>query len=300
MFHIWSQMDYIAKFDVTPIDLALQLHPHTLRYLLVYPFLYLADIFGLHRDIFYTLFVYGCWVGSFCLSFSILKRNKISNVYIELSYLSLATFYLCTLFFANGRGIVAIFGVMLLFFIQFNEKELNVWKKFFGLTFAFLLCSVSSGITFCFSVIILVLLLLRVKIKNLTNLLFLFTVVFILVCFICLSAEKNIMYFWSISAMLAHGLPGMFASSVSTWGMVVVIFSFAYFVYDKLHKEFGKNVIIFIPYILGGLFGALTFFVVIPALLTAFLFYYIKKSDYQRFSVKTRSLFGIGGVLRET
>jgi hypothetical protein len=278
MFHIWPQMDEILKFNLTPIDLALQLHPHTMRYLLIYPCLVLADLLGVHRDILYSLLVYGCWAGTFYLSYSILEQNKISNLYINLVHFLMTTLYFCGLFFSNGRGVLAVFGVMLLFFIEYKRTELKVWKKISGLSFSFLLCNVSTGIVFCFSMGVLLTLLMNFRIKNFRSLLLIGAVFLILTYFICVSLEKNMSYYGSILSMLSHGLPGVFSPAIFKYGMVFAILSFSYFTHHTLNKEFGVNVVmIFIIYILGGLFGQLTFLVVLPAMLTAFLFHYIKK-----------------------
>ncbi|MBA3813628.1 MAG: hypothetical protein H0X26_03930 [Alphaproteobacteria bacterium] len=272
MFHIWSQIDDVLKFNTTPLDLALQLHPYTLRYALVYPCIFLENVFGLHHDVFYSVFVVSCWAGTVYLSFSMLRRREVSNVF----YLLITTGYLLLLMLANGRGILALFGVMLFFFIQWRETEFPLWQKFLGLSFAFLLCSVSTGIFFCFSISLLLILMLSMnfKIEKLVG----FGVLVFPILFCCsyVSFEKNIAYYGSITSMLDHGLPGMVPDPVFKWGMVGVILSFSYFIYYTLYKEFGKNVIILTIYVLGGLFGTLTFVVVIPLLLITFLFHYAK------------------------
>lgn len=282
MFHIWPQIEEIFNSNGMPLDLALQLHPHAARYLLVYPCIFLADAFGVQLDIIYSLFVCSCWVGAVYLSFSILKREHVANLTLYFSYYFLAIGYFFLLIFTNGRGILATFGIMLFFFIQWQETEFPLWKKFLGLTLAFFLCSVSTGISFCFSISLLLILMMNLKVERFFFLVFF---VFPILCYFAyISFEKNITYFGSIISLFDHGLPGIFAIPAFKGGMVVMIVFFAYFTYYTLYKEFGKSVIILVMYILGGLFGNLTFVVVIPPLFTAFLFHCIKNNTFTRVS----------------
>ena len=151
MFHVWKQIQDLWDQGANPIDLILCLHEHSLRYLLMYPILFLSDTLGLPADDLFSIFVIGTWTGTLYLSFIILDRYCSSLRNRNWSFIIMVLFYLPLLFLANGRGILVMLGVMLLFFVGLQGNQLKPREKFLGIASSLLLSSVSTGVLACSS-----------------------------------------------------------------------------------------------------------------------------------------------------
>ncbi len=146
-FKIWYQIIFLWDQGATPFQELLQLSPHSFRYFLMYPVIYISESIGVDRDFFFSLiilFIGFYAVSLLCASLKIMKGNHRRQI-IPCLFISVVIVFL--LFYMNGRGAIALCGFALLV-NNIIKLEMgmtpNVWI-FTNIFLALLLTSVSSG-----------------------------------------------------------------------------------------------------------------------------------------------------------
>lgn len=146
-FSLWEQVEYFGGSNLGPWHLVERMHPHALRYLLVWPVYFLERSFEIDRKIFYNLLT----------SFVLLYVPLV--IYFSLSKLGVEkkrghlVFIVCLIMYAilglfmNGRIIWAHAGIMMAITapLFYRESFLSASLLFIHLTAALLMASVSSG-----------------------------------------------------------------------------------------------------------------------------------------------------------
>ena len=286
MFYIWGQVSIYWEKGITPITLLTQLHPHFLRYLLVYPFFVLSEWTGISSDIFYSIFIYlNCAVSLYIIYFTLLKYNISQKLFIP-SLCFFVLMFSLGLIYANGRGIISSSGILILFFTLMEWNRLTVIKKIPLVFFSFLFCSVSTGVIFCCICAVLVIgvkhirpliqnhfqTILSFK-KNINfKMVFLCVTIFSLILFFAVqSVYKNYSYYGSIVSMLDHGVLGLITDHSLRYLLVPILISIAGLIYFYISKYTFNGAVIIAIFIISSLFGRLTFLSIVPLMITLFL-----------------------------
>lgn len=145
-FSLWSQV--VDLQGTNPLYLYQGLHPHFLRYLLVYPVFEASALAGFAPD---TVFSGVCLVALFIVFLAV--RHIDQNLSQDDSTLACVfwSISLCGIaILMNGRGILAFLGYAMLLFslVPLPDDRHPRWWLFISLPIAMLFCSVSSGVLF--------------------------------------------------------------------------------------------------------------------------------------------------------
>lgn len=146
-FSLWQQVLDMLYND--PLNALASMHPHALRYTVVFPFLALAQTFGLPPDVPFSIFVGFLivmigYLGSRLLSMVLIGSmaggaSLFPWVFLPIAVLSLAM---------NGRIALAMCGITLIVTLQTAHAARmpgNEWGRALGQLGGLLLASVSSG-----------------------------------------------------------------------------------------------------------------------------------------------------------
>lgn len=306
MFYIWKQVSIYWELGVIPLTLMCQLHPHFLRYLLVYPFLVLSEWTGIPSNLFYTIFIYLCCIGSIYISYLTLKRFCLSGKYLLVSIGFLLSIYAVGLIHANGRGILASFGILIMFFVLIQWSYEKPIKNILLLAFAAMLCSVSTGVMTCFSASSIICLVSKnyfSKNKRNNHFLSIFFDSFVIVILLFLmiqSVDKNYEYYGSVTSMLDHGdpglsvnknfvtrmtsmldhgYPGLLVDTNMKYLMALIVILSAVLFYVFCFKYTNDAAAVLSVFIVSSLFGRLTFLVSIPLMVIVFFIIVYKNRE---------------------
>lgn len=146
-FEVWEQITYMWYSRASPIVELAKIHPHALRYALIYPILALSDYLDLKHDLLFSftllIFCFFTIRNIQTVSTIIEKDQKPSNLFQFFS-----AYFLVIMFFQmNGRIGFAFLGysILLLIVVQHHyERKLSI-GSFIGALLGLALCSVSSG-----------------------------------------------------------------------------------------------------------------------------------------------------------
>lgn len=134
-FYSWQQVLDLYSYGL-PFD-ALYGHPHFFRYLVAYPGLHLANLYG---EEWFSVYIVFFMTLSIYLMYYLLREGKSGLI-----FLSCASVFILHIFM-NGRGAISWLGWMLIVYVMFTntgQKEKIINTPI--LILALLLCSVSSG-----------------------------------------------------------------------------------------------------------------------------------------------------------
>lgn len=146
-YEVWPQIIYMWDMQADPIVELGRVHPHALRYMLLYPILVLSDYLGIHHDrLFSATLVIFCFftIKNIHTSADIIVRHPRHSGLVHLACASILTILF---FLMNGRIGFAFLGYsMLLLVILRNHYESHFsFASLTGVLVGLALCSVSSG-----------------------------------------------------------------------------------------------------------------------------------------------------------
>lgn len=209
-FTLWSQVNILWDEKYPLSDLLI--HPHGLRYFLVFPIFKLSEIINVEVDFLFSIIaifmisLYSLIIVNTALIFQ--RPNLISLVFVFI--------LICFVFLnVNGRGVFSFLGSSIFIYVAYCDAKMG---KFYFLSFcAFLLSSVSSGTLSVFLVwFSLFWLFFRHKSafeKTIGGFL-IFSFFYFIFDFVSLFVNKNIDYFGGgfigVIHMLSHGVGAFF------------------------------------------------------------------------------------------
>lgn len=283
-FTLWSQVVYLYRHGADPAQLLVQMHPHFLRYLLVYPIFESAAAMRVSAD---GIFSIVCLFGLFAVFLAVRTLDRLLS-HSPSNWANLCwSLLLCGLAAAmNGRGVLAFLGYALLLvsLVPVFDDDRPRWWLFASLPAAMLFCSVSSGVlavAFMFIVVACTITALRHKEVYLpanTALLLVSAAATLVLCwkFLIVGVEKNLVFFGGgidgLWEMLAHGA-GKILTLVNplTLAPLALVVIAAGFIAIWAGRAFAPAVVICgaagLIAVAGGVFGFTTLtIVVVPAL----------------------------------
>lgn len=120
-FHLWSQITVLTRF--TPLELLGDFHPHTLRYTMMWPAIWLGNITGIDADIFFSFYVL---LAAFLMSIVCGLMLRYMGVSISAPPVNRSGWYQVAFFaawlviisFMNGTLIFAFLGMCIMLYAQ--------------------------------------------------------------------------------------------------------------------------------------------------------------------------------------
>lgn len=269
MFHIWGQIDYFWEKGVTPIHLFYSLNPHMLRYALIYPVLWISEALNISPDIIFSIFMCLCLIASFLIYIKIIHYMKINGTYFNISMSAFIFLTVLIVMFANGRGVLAILGVLLLFFLQYRWDYLSLPKIILLALSSLLLTSVSNGTFVAFILSMMLFLPLKLKLKILRYPFIIRILLLIFIPLIATIVEKNLLFYnGNCFALLLHGpFSYTITNPFLTIALTILLTVYYYILLFIIRPLLGLSSVTLIVYSIVGLFGILTFASILPILL---------------------------------
>lgn len=277
-FHLWGQV--VTLWDDNTEISSLLLHPHGMRYLLVYPIFVVSDLLNVSYN---WLFSNTVIILIITITRHVIKaveeiQHGLTKSDKDILFLLICSFFMALSLFMNGRILFALTGSAILINILISWDKHNLWGIVLPLFLIVFLSSVSSG-TLVVSIITFISFLIY---KSMTTglkysknhmLLILFAGILATVFpLLKILVMKNINFYgggWDgLIAMLAHGLGKVFlvvdsdvlALILLTLALTVMLFLMSYHYYKRMIIP-----IFFIALSLaGGLFGKSTLMMFLP------------------------------------
>ena len=270
IFYIFPQAMNLYNLHVGVITLLKYGYIHHIpRYLVVYPSIFLGELFKIDIHLVNTVYSMIIFCMTIILWWKIVKKYKVRiNL---LTWMFLVVFSIGIINFVNGRIIFAYFSEALLLY-YFVEGKFQINLKFLII---FLFSSVSSG---TMSVILIICFLLRKKMKNYQKTnnfykLFKIPIILIMLYFFMIFLKKNLAYYsGNIFFMLQHGLFSILEDiSIDIYILLLIVFIFFIYVSILLKKKDELLFKFYLGSIVGLLFGFTAGSMILPILLIYFL-----------------------------
>lgn len=276
-FSLWSQVKILwdAKYPLTD----LLIHPHGLRYFLVFPIFKLAEIINVDVDSLFSI------ISIFIIALYSLVIVNTVHIFQKPSLLSLI-FAFVLIFFVfiniNGRGVLSFLGSSIFIYAAYRDAKAG---QFYLLSFcAFILSSVSSGTLSVFLVWFTIFWCLFRQKSGFEKIIGGFVVIsffYFIFDFILLFVNKNIDYFGGgltgVVNMLSHGMGAIFFLDYQVvvlillnfiaLSLVMLLLSFLLGL-QRLKRKGWLTVFFLSSGMFIGLFGLTTALYVLPLIMT--------------------------------
>lgn len=146
-FEVWPQITYLWDMEADPLFELSRIHPHGIRYALMYPILMASEYLGLHHDRLFSLIsLINCYftirnIGA--ISSTIVKERRNGDMVLFGCAVALTILF----FLMNGRIGFAFLGysILLLVIVRHHYNRQIGISSLIGMMLGLAFCSVSSG-----------------------------------------------------------------------------------------------------------------------------------------------------------
>ncbi len=287
-FELWGQVLYFIEGDVSPFEVIY--HPHGARYAVIYPSLYVAQLFSIDIELAFALYVTIFMVAAIYFTAKVVSTCGYNTIKSLLFVIIL--FFIISLPM-NGRIMFAICSASIQLYLFVSWPNMGPAKKFLYMFISILLSAVSSGTFILTLALYLVFFLIKsplftpkFKLKD-KFLLFAMIAFIFLIPALLYYIGKNLNYYGGgvegIFYMLDHGFGRYFFFDIS-WVTIPVILSYFFLSFVSwIHARNNLSMRFSFWYVLicllGGLYGLSTFMISVP-IIVVFMVVSIGKIKY--------------------
>jgi len=292
-FHLWPQV--IVLWEMNADFNELILHPHGMRYLLVYSIFRVADFMGVSYDLIFSLIVpVLVFVTAHYIIKSVSTKLLLSNHNQKVLFFTVFMLLVLLSTLMNGRILFAITGASILLSILMSWKKIAFFKIVIFFLIALILSSVSSGTVFV-SIITFVVFVVyqnfnsgRFSWKNISLLCLMMTGTFYIFPLLKVLIMKNVNYFGGgvdgVVNMLGHGVGRVLLKMDLEVLILSLLLLLLVFLINLLLLRYYNKIIIPLLFIVvstsGGLFGLSTMMMMIPAVMVIACILILKMNKY--------------------